>query len=161
MSGPDHHIAPERASPVRANAGLVESGPLGAVAGRRAVDDGRVDLFQIVVADAQPFGDALAKILDEHIRLGGELAHDLAALGVLEVERDAALVAIHALEVGVDALRQVGQHAADPAELPSMVAIQRLDLDDLGAQVSQHHGGHRPELPHRPVNNTYSGQRAG
>jgi hypothetical protein len=64
---------------------------------------------------------------------GEQLQQHLAALGPGEIERDRALVAVDAGEVGRDALPV--ERRAPGARL---VALRRLDLDHVGAMVGQH-----------------------
>src|SRR2546421_255156 len=65
------------------------------------VDDARVDRAERLVVDAEPVLDVGTEVLDHHVGLGGQLLEDLDPLGVLEVERDRALVAMEVLEVEV------------------------------------------------------------
>ena len=101
-------MRPLRAWPQPSNDGRAESGPFGAVAGGRAVHEHRVDGVERVVVDFEALGDALAKVLDEDVGSLDQLVHDLAPFGGLEVDGDAALVAVVGLEVCVAAFRQSG-----------------------------------------------------
>src|SRR5262249_53616580 len=69
--------------------------------------------------------------------------HD-APLGGLQVEHDAALPAVHRVEARAVA-------AGRARHLPRRVAGGRLDLDDVGAQVSEEHGAVGTGHPLRDV----------
>src|SRR5262249_27157634 len=71
-----------------------------------------------------------AKIFQENVRPGDELAEDSAATLVLEVEHHAALIRVHP---EVD--RSLAAHGTVP--VAHHVAARRLDLDDLRAEVGQ------------------------
>ena len=62
-----------------------------------------VNLLERLVVHLEPFGHALAEVLDEDVRALYQLVGDLATLGCLEVDGDAALAAVAGLEVGVPA----------------------------------------------------------
>ena len=62
---------------------------------------GWVRVSQGFVAQPKPLGDALSKILDEYVGVGGHLAGDLDAFGLLEVEGDTSLVAMVGFEISV------------------------------------------------------------
>src|SRR5262249_58107277 len=83
-----------------------------------------------LVAEAQSSDCAGAKILQQAVRPGDELAEDSAATLVFEVEHHAALIRVHP---EVD--RSLAAHRAVP--VTHHVAARRLNLDDLGAEVSQ------------------------
>src|SRR5262249_47484623 len=93
-----------------------------------AVDQARVDRSHPVVVDAEPRGDGRPEIVDEHVRDLDHSAQDPDAVGVLEVEAHAVLVAVDTEE-----------RAALPRErgrvVAQVVALGRLDLDDLGAEI--------------------------
>src|SRR5258705_13988459 len=102
--------------------------PFLAVAGDRAVDDRRVPGSDSVVADAEPVGHPWAEALDEDVR-GGREVQTVTQPGVrLEVETDAALIAVRHIV-------QVRPH------LPARFAARRLDRDDGRAEVGEHLGG--------------------
>src|SRR5262249_33044408 len=114
---------------------------VGAVAGRRRIDQGRLAPMQVVVTEAELVHDAGAEILGDHIGAVDELERDLSALGCLQVERDAALVAVgarmhHSLSV-------VPEIAAAPVALPG--PVRRLDGNHVGAEVRQRLDAHGAE----------------
>jgi len=74
-------------------------------------------------------------IFDEHIGMDCETVHRRLALGALEVESKAALVAVERGE-------KPGREAAEAA---GVVAARRwLDLDHVRAQVGEHEAAGRP-----------------
>src|SRR5262249_41130994 len=80
------------------------------------------------------------------------LAKDLLPRRWLEVEGQAALVAVHGHEVGRFTAKE-GRPAA------SVVAPSGLlQLDHVGAHVAQHHGAERPGQDAGEVENTDAGQ---
>jgi hypothetical protein len=113
-------------------------------------------LRQHVVPKAQLIERAAAVVLGEHIGIANEPQQHVAPLGVLEVERDPALVAIHHQE-------RRG-HAVDPrlAVAARFVAAgDLLDLDDVGAHVREHHSARRAGHDLRELEHAHAGERAG
>jgi hypothetical protein len=100
----------------------------------------RVDRAQVLVAEAGAIEDAPAEILDHDVALACQFADHALALRRLEVECQAALVA-----VGEAELRRavppalVIVHLADDAEWIEVGA--RFDLEHLGAEIGQHRRG--------------------
>jgi hypothetical protein len=77
-----------------------------------------------------------------------------AAVGVaLEVERDAALAAVH--------LHELRTHAAMPRRrrVAHDVAVRRLDLDHVGTESGQHVRRPRPGDNRREIENAHAVQR--
>ena len=105
--------------------------PVPAEADRRRVDDARVGLAHGIEGEAQPVHRLLAHVVHEHVGSRDELSQRrLAGLG-LQVEHDGAFVAVEVGEDGREAGRRQrgnGAHA---------VALRRLDLDHLGAEIAQ------------------------
>ena len=89
-------------------------------------------------------------------------AQDGGALGALEVEPDAALVAVDRQVVG-GGPRPVGRRRSDPRRPPAArrVTLGRLDLDDVGAEVAEEHRAVRPGQDGRAVDDPQAGERAG
>jgi hypothetical protein len=127
----------------------------GAVVARdRAVDEARVLLAQLLVAQAQLVDAAELEVLDHHVALLRKVARDLLAFGRLQVERDRALVAVDAVEVGGLGLA----HAQAP--VARVVAAARvLDLDHLGAHVGQHHAAPGARQDAGQVEDAHAGKR--
>src|SRR5262249_10766649 len=94
-----------------------------------AVHDVRVDPLAVLVADAEPHRDARGHVVVDDVGALDELQRDLDAARVLEIERDAALTALATEE-------RTAHHA-------HAVASHRLDLDDVGAEVADHHRAER------------------
>src|SRR5262249_15702575 len=122
------------------------TGPLrirtvGSVAGRRRIDQRRLAPPQRVAAEAELVHDARTEILGHHVGAVDELERDRSALGRLQIERDAAFVAVgahvyHSLAVVPDV-------AAAPVALPG--SLRRLDRDHVGAEVRQRLYAHGAE----------------
>ena len=104
-----------------------------AEAGGRCEDDVGVDRAEFRLAEAELAEDAGAEILHHHVGAGDQPTGDLTAFLALQVDADRALVAVGAEIEAADPLAEdVG---AGPA--PFMRAIDRLDLDHVGAHVGQ------------------------
>ena len=114
---------------VRHGAGLAK-------AGHAHVDQLGVEAAQFVGTNAQAIGHAGAEVLHHHIGLCGQLVHQGHGLGVLHVEHQALLVAVHHREQGALAVF----HGADVAVV---VTLRWLDLDDFGTQIGQQRSGQR------------------
>jgi len=85
---------------------------------------------------------ARPEVLHEHVGALDEPPRDGATLGPLEVEGEAALVAVREQEEDAHAvLEEVG---ARPVALPQPAA-GRLDLDDVGAEVGEELDARWPE----------------
>jgi hypothetical protein len=118
----------------------VHIGPVLAVAGDRYVDDRRVDPAHALVVEAQALRDARAIVLQEHVRVRDQLAHDLLPAVALEIDGERALVAVEREERDVDLV--AGRTSRRRETLP--FARCGLDLDDIGAEVAEALGGERP-----------------
>ena len=137
----------DRHQPAHALGDLVEAGAVGvgpvlAEAGDAGENDPRIDLAQALVVDAEPVLDVGAEVLDHHVGLPDHAAKHRDAVLLLHVQRDAALVAVDALEIRAVAL---AAHAFGGVDL-----FRRLDLDDVGAPVG--------ELAHRRRARAHAGQ---
>ena len=84
------------------------------------------------------------------------------AVGLLEVEPDAALVPVDRQVVGRGPGLAGRRGRADPRRAPAArrVAVGRLDLDDVGAEVGQQHRAVRPGQDRRAIDDAQAGQRA-
>jgi hypothetical protein len=102
-----------------------------APAGDAAKDQFGVARQAGVRAEAEALHDAGAEAFDQDVGLFGQLQHDLARLGVLQVERERAAAAGHDVELRAEHGERVGGAGLGLA----------VDADDLGAHVGQHHGG--------------------
>jgi hypothetical protein len=103
----------------------------------RAVDQRGLARTEPVPAQPEALHHAGSAVLDEDVGLEHERARRVAGRRVLEVERDRALAAIDRREV-------LGVAVRDRWPLPHRVALGRLDLDDLGAEVGEQHAAERP-----------------
>jgi hypothetical protein len=115
----------------------------------RDVDQALVQARQRLGAEAQALHRAALEVLAEDIGTSHEPEHDLAAARVFHVDRQALLVSIEQAE-------EAGSRAQQPARV---VACQRLDLDDLGAQVGQDHPAGRPHHHVGELDDPQAGQR--
>jgi hypothetical protein len=110
---------------------FVERGAVVVRAGQKAlvahVDEARIQLAERVVVEPQLLHGAGLEVLADDVGGGDEAQRGLHALGLLQVERDALLVAVE----GREEARARAEQAA------RVVALDGLDLDDLGAEVGQ------------------------
>ena len=144
MAGPDHarigrihqqlEVAAGRLRH-RVVAGTRSRGPGRAEAADRAVDQARIELAQLLLADAQLLRHAGPEVLDVHVGRLHQLVQALAVGRLLGVERDAALVAVVGLEV------RAVEAALEGAERVARAGL--LDLDHVRAQVAQQHAAGR------------------
>ena len=105
----------------------------------RTIDQPRVQRAHHVGPDAQVADHAGTQVLDQDVGVGNQPLQLCDIVGILDVEGDGLLVAVHRVE----------QHrvAVDEERSPRprvVAAIQLLDLDDFGAHVAEDHAGHRP-----------------
>ena len=112
-------------------AGLVGHGAGAPVAGDGAIDDVRVDFLDVVVAEAHAGQGAGAEALDHHVGVSGEFFDDVQALFGLEIDGEAALVAVEGEELRAFAV-------PDGGPLAGFVAVVGFfDFDDVGAHVGE------------------------
>ena len=88
-----------------------------------AVDEARIQRAQRRFADTEPVRHARAHVLHDDVAVAREPLDDGAPLGRLEVEGDGPLAAVP------------GEEARQLAE---RVALERLDLHDVGAEIGEH-----------------------
>jgi hypothetical protein len=81
-------------------------------------------------------------VVDEQVGRRQQAIERGATIVGLQVEHDAALVAVDAHEVRAEAVGRVAPPRRPPA--PRLVARRRLDLDDVGAEIGEEHRGERP-----------------
>ena len=147
----------------------VVAGPVGRRAARsvardREVDEPRVQGPERLVVEAEP-GEAIApEVLDQDVGVGQQPAQDGRAVRVLEVEAEAALVAVDREEIGGGP--RPGLDRADPWRTPAAgrIAVRWLDLDDVGTEVAEEHRAVRPGQDRRAVDRRgarRAGRRAG
>src|SRR3990172_6164005 len=78
--------------------GALAPGPPAAEAAQPVVDEARVDLAELAVADAPPVEGAGPVVLEHDVALSRQAPHDLLALALVEVHRDEVLVVVGAEE---------------------------------------------------------------
>ena len=124
-----------------------------AVAGDRAVDQAGIDALERLVVDLQRLGNAGPVVLDHHIRFPRQFIEERQPVGLLEIERDAALVAVD--------LREAGGLVVDvrPHLTTVVAALGLLDLDHVCTHVSQHHGAVWPGHDLRDIEYLHAFQR--
>ena len=101
---------------------------------RRTIDDARIDFAYGVITKTQPLNRGDPHVVDNKVRLTQHFQQDRAPFAGLEVEGDAAFVAVHRHPLGGHA-----RFARDP-EPPVVVAIRGLYLDDIRTEVTQELG---------------------
>ena len=106
-----------------------------------AVDEPGVDLRELRPAHAAPLEHAGAKVLADHVDLGSQALDDFAGRRLGQIKRHAALV-------GIDRHPGRTQLTFRPfgagARQPHRVALNRLDLDDIGPLDGELEGAKRP-----------------
>jgi hypothetical protein len=131
---------------------LVAVGSLARIAQRIGIDDRRVDLLQVLVAEAQPLDRLRAAVVDEQVGVLDHVLQDGAGGRLLEVEAERALVA-----VGRHVDRAHGRGVAEAAARGAQqVAFRRLDLDHVGAHVGQMLRGERPQQNRCQIDHTHA-----
>src|SRR6185436_2095098 len=103
-----------------------------------AVDDALVALARSLVVEAQAFQGVHAEVLDDDVALLDQLEEQLLPFGLLQIDDDAALVAVQADEIGgLAVLERDAPHAREIAR------AGRLELDHLRAEVGEHRRAER------------------
>ena len=121
-----------------------------------AVNEGRLDLLQLVVRQAQALHDAGPEIFDDHVGAFKQPLEDLSSPIALEVQCQASLVAVYGKKPRRPVLDERWPHP------PVVVAaIGLLHLDHVRTHVGQHHGAHRPRKNLGEVQDYDTGQRPG
>ena len=119
----------------RVEAGGVALGSELAVAAHLRPDERRVLFFERRVIKSQLHEGLVAQVVHEHVGRGQKLVHDLRSFGGFQVERQPVLVRVVQIDGGVLA---VGLLASESRALRALrVAVQGLDLDDLGSHFGQ------------------------
>ena len=111
--------------------------PLGAEAGHTAIDEARVDLAQLVGTEAEARHHAGPIVAEDHVGLRCELFDDGLALVALDVDTKRPLAPVAVREQRRDAA--LGR----PEVTHRVTQFERLDLDDFGTLVGEHHRGER------------------
>jgi hypothetical protein len=103
-------------------------------------------LFQVLAVDAEPLRNPRPEAFDDDVRPLHQFFHHRGAMRFLEIDGEAALVAIFRPELNRD-VRAPG------------IATRRLDLDHLGAEVGEDRRGERPRDEHREVHHPHARER--
>ena len=123
-----------------------------AVAGRRGVDQPRVQRHQHVGADAQLVHHARREILQQHVSLADQRLQQLDSARVLQVQRHRALV-------GVQHRQRQRRPAAHRLARPQWLPVRRLDLDHPGPGLGHQQAGVRTLVDLAQVDDRDPGQR--
>ena len=123
-----------------------------------AVDQARIDLAKRFVAQSEPVHDARAEVLRHGVGRFHKVLEDPFAFFGLQIETDASLVAVDALEVAAERLDVVA--VAVRAGRARDVTVQPLDLDHLRTVVSEHHRAVGPREHLREVDDPDIAQRS-
>src|SRR4029434_8647289 len=100
---------------------------VGGKAGDGAIDQAWMALGHRLRSKAKPVHDAWTEVLNDHVGSGAQTLRCSAVAGTLQVERNTPFATVE---------ESVGRRL--PARPP-----RRVDVDDIGALVAQHHGGQR------------------
>ena len=104
------------------------------------VNQFRVEALEAFIVQAQPLGNAGAKVLHHDVGPAGKLFADRPALRGFHFQGHAAFVAIDGQKIVTADLWDVGVESITDIHVARRVAALGLfDLDDLGAQVAQDH----------------------
>ncbi|MCY1442293.1 hypothetical protein D9M71_586580 [compost metagenome] len=123
-------------------------GTIATIAGREGVNDLRIARAYLLVADAQALRCAGAHAVHDDVGGFHQLEQRFQALFLLEVEHDAALVAVH------DQIEHRHARVSARAVLPVLVAVRRFHLDDVCAHVAEDLGGDRAKHVDGQVDDT-------
>src|SRR6266849_1228662 len=105
-----------------------------AISGAGCVDDFGIELLDPFVPEPEPIEDSRTVVFDKHVRSRRQLARSLRAPFALEVQRDAAEVAIGEQEERAASVDE--ELGARPTALPG-TAARRLDLDHVRPHIGQ------------------------
>ena len=134
-------------------AGALRVRPRGAVARALDVDEAGAEPRQRLVVDAEAVGDAGAGVAEEDVEVRDDAVDQLLRLRPLEVEADAALAAVEDVEGLALARREL-------ADAPAAVALGRLDLHHVGAEVGEVHPRERPGHDLRQLQHAHPVERS-
>src|SRR5208283_212822 len=128
-----------------------------AEAADRDIDDIGFDRAAMLVADPPLVEGAGTEILHHDVRARGQFEEQRATLGIAQIERQTALVAVDCGVQKADPAALARQKRADP---PSDLALDRLDLDDVGAKVREQASAHRTRPTGRRLEHTNTLERS-
>ena len=136
--------------------GLVSVGPGAAEPPGPTVDDRRVARAHRRVVEPEPVDRPRTHVVHERIRALEQAHHRFQAAGVLEIEHDAALVAVVGEEDCPHSI--LDRRRAGAAH---RVAAGGFDLDDVGAQIAEHLGRDGTEQDGGEVDDPHPREGAG
>src|SRR4029079_14585008 len=110
-----------------------------AITARTGIDQPRIETLNRFVVETEALHHAFLIVLEEHVGNRNEPARDFDALFRFQVEHDAFLI-----YVDPQRFVRVGSGAGLHPEAAKLIALRRLDLDDLGAEMAQKHRAERP-----------------
>ena len=140
-------------------AGLPRIRAVRAEAGDREVHEVRVERGERGVPEPEPGQPTDPVVLDQHVRRAEEAPQDLAPGVGLEVDTDRALVPVDGEEVGGGARARGSVTDPRRSPAPRRVAVGRLDLDHVRAEVGEQHRAVRPGEDRRAVGDPDPGER--
>jgi hypothetical protein len=118
------------------------------------VHESRIHRSQGFVAHAETLGHTGTCVLHQHVGCFDQRIQHVAVGGILQVQRDAALVSIQRQEAGTVLALETKTH-----RMTRRVAdLGRLDLDDIGAHVTQQHAAEWPRHDLRNIQYADAGQ---
>jgi hypothetical protein len=117
-------------------------------------------LLQRRIVEAEPAGDTLAEVLHEDVGFLDQAIDDLARFGLLQIDSEAAFVAVVGLEIEIRPIAEID--AAQLGHAAAGVAADAfLDLDHIRAEVAEHGRAYRALLPDGPIDDADSLERHG
>src|SRR3954471_17120939 len=156
-----HHARQARALfQRRAIGAAIAIGAAGAERRHRHHHELWIELAQNVVAQAELRQHLDRIIVDNNVGIGQQPLGEFEPLRPRQVERDAALVAVHdavAHRLLVQLFENIGRAAIDAA--PPVRILRRLDLDHVGAEIGERPRADRPGPSHREIDNTNTFER--
>ena len=120
------------------------------------VDQPAVERLEALVIDAEPEFHVGTIVLDDNVRGPDHSAKNLGAFRLLEIEGDAALVAVQILKI---------RSVARPAHVAALDSLRQLDLDDVGAPVrklahARRAGADAGQIQHFEAGERFAGGKA-
>src|SRR5262249_14878320 len=106
------------------------------IGGKMGADDPRIEPLKLRIGDAEPLGLIAAQVVESGIGSAHQRVQHAASLWVLQVERQALLIAVERLEeMAVPIGKEMGpDRTSDVAPLGGV-----LNLEDFGTKVGKHH----------------------
>jgi hypothetical protein len=118
---------------------VAEARAVGAEAGDRAPDQLGMALEKLGGCESASLERAGAEVVDDDVGVGDEVSEERLVLGIADVGDQTLLVSVDAQEVG--ALTALVERRSPAARL--VTSAGPLDLEDVGAEVAEHHGTER------------------